>query len=342
MRARVANLHRCGVLLCLSIGLATGQAFAGLRLVDRIILPGNPRFAEYNSANGLLYVTDTPNGTQLSAIAPLPLAVVATIQINENMGRLGINPTTNRIYVPGQTRLFVLDAATHTLITSIPLLVQNAGAAAVNPLTNRVYVSMPTRLAILDGATNALITSLPLPGTSSISAVAVNTRTNRIYVANEGTDNITVVDGASNSVVATIQLLPTAYPRDLAVDEAANRIFVAQRIPSVMTAISGVTNAIVDTARTPDFPLPVAFDPALHVVYTACATNELVVCAAAKLSNMVRVRAGGQRIMDDLVIVGDRLYVPDPQNHEIAVFADANAPTAVRTTTWGRLKRLYR
>ena len=34
--------------------------------------------------------------------------------------------------------------------------------------------------------------------------MAVNPNTNRIYVTNDGSNNVSVIDGASNTVVATV------------------------------------------------------------------------------------------------------------------------------------------
>ena len=49
---------------------------------------------------------------------------------------------------------------------------------------------------MIDGATNA--TTTVAAGTNPY-AVAVNPVTNKIYVANDGSNNVTVIDGATNA-----------------------------------------------------------------------------------------------------------------------------------------------
>ena len=51
-------------------------------------------------------------------------------------------------------------------------------------------------MTVIDGATNATTT---VPAGQAPIAVAVNPVTNKIYVANTGSDNVTVIDGATNA-----------------------------------------------------------------------------------------------------------------------------------------------
>ena len=55
--------------------------------------------------------------------------------------------------------------------------------------------------------------------------MAVNPNTNRIYVANYGSNNVSVIDGASNTVVATVAV--GSDPDGVAVNPNTNRIYVA-------------------------------------------------------------------------------------------------------------------
>ena len=55
--------------------------------------------------------------------------------------------------------------------------------------------------------------------------MAVNPTTNRIYVANETSNNVSVIDGATNTVVATVTV--GVAPSGVAVNPTTNRIYVA-------------------------------------------------------------------------------------------------------------------
>ncbi len=50
-------------------------------------------------------------------------------------------------------------------------------------------------MTVINGATNAT-TTLTDPKALNPVAVAVNSTTNKIYVANSGSNNVTVIDGA--------------------------------------------------------------------------------------------------------------------------------------------------
>ena len=52
--------------------------------------------------------------------------------------------------------------------------------------------------------------------------VAVNPTTNRIYVANLNSKNVSVIDGGTNKVVATVPV--GSWPRGVAVNPTSNRI----------------------------------------------------------------------------------------------------------------------
>ena len=54
--------------------------------------------------------------------------------------------------------------------------------------------------------------------------MAVNPVTNKIYVANYGSDNVTVIDGATN---ATTTVTAWTTPSAVAVNPVTNKIYVA-------------------------------------------------------------------------------------------------------------------
>ena len=55
--------------------------------------------------------------------------------------------------------------------------------------------------------------------------MAVNPNTNRIYVTNWDSNNVSVIDGASNTVVATVAV--GNHPDGVAVNPNTNLIYVA-------------------------------------------------------------------------------------------------------------------
>jgi YVTN family beta-propeller protein len=80
--------------------------------------------------------------------------------------------------------------------------------------------------------------------------VAVNPVTNKVYVANVGSNNVTVIDGAANT---TTTVAAGTSPRAVAVNPVTNKVYVANYISSNVTAISeqqATANGLM-TAITP-------------------------------------------------------------------------------------------
>src|SRR5438105_1903115 len=71
-------------------------------------------------------------------------------------------------------------------------------------------------------------------------SVAVNPVTNKIYVANYTSNNVTVIDGVTNS---TTTVSAGAQPYSVAVNPVTNRIYVANESSNNVTVIDGATNS---------------------------------------------------------------------------------------------------
>ena len=92
-------------------------------------------------------------------------------------------------------------------------------------------------MAVIDGMTGAVTKTVHLA--SHPQAIAVDAKTNRIYVANQRTADVTVFDGKTNAIVATVKT--GTIPYAFAVDSEANRIYVANYGSDNVTVINGKT-----------------------------------------------------------------------------------------------------
>src|SRR5262249_10243894 len=72
-----------------------------------------------------------------------------------------------------------------------------------------------------------------IPVGSQPFGVAVNPTTNRVYVANMSSNNVSVIDAATNMVVATVPVSST--PRGVAANSATNRIYVTQPTTGIVS-----------------------------------------------------------------------------------------------------------
>jgi YVTN family beta-propeller protein len=119
---------------------------------------------------------------------------------------------------------------------------QHPHAIGVNPVTGSTFIvvdlngdlTVPGRL--WPGSSSA-IGRVPVSVGRGPWAVAVNTVTNKIYVANRGDNTVTAVDGATNTPT-TIPLPAGSKPYAIAVDPGTGKIYVADWGTNKVTVIT--------------------------------------------------------------------------------------------------------
>ena len=125
---------------------------------------------------------------------------------------VAVNMVTNKIYVtnegnyPGANHgnITVIDGATNSTTTITDPNALAPLGVAVNPVTNTIYVTNGNSstlsgnggVTVIDGASNSTTTVIdPNAKTDQPAALAVDPATDRIYVANAISNNVTVIDG---------------------------------------------------------------------------------------------------------------------------------------------------
>ena len=104
-------------------------------------------------------------------------------------------------------------------------------AIAVNPVTHRAYVAHELRpvsvVTVINTLTNGIVTTIAVG--DNAKAIAVNTVSNKVYVANYDGNSTSVIDGSCNCVTGS---LPFGVwgPSAVAVDETTNRVFVGTNV----------------------------------------------------------------------------------------------------------------
>jgi YVTN family beta-propeller protein len=98
---------------------------------------------------------------------------------------------------------------------------------------------------------------------SYCQAVAVNSTTNKIYVANNFGHSVTVIDGATNTATT---LRVGQGPRAIVVNPVTNKIYTANYGSKDVTEIDGATNAIT-SVPTGKHPWAVAVDSRANKTY---------------------------------------------------------------------------
>jgi DNA-binding beta-propeller fold protein YncE len=221
---------------------------------------------------------------------------------------IAVNYLNNRIYVPGietssgRSVVAIVNGADHavTVIPLAPVILGPApdgglGArmASLDTTTNTLYVAGREAghsvLAVVSGY-DLGITTIPLD-VDVVDAVAVNSRTNRIYVSGRGgplfQHLLSVINGADS---IAHHLILEFDPGVVAVDASANLVYVAgvgdgQRLVAVFDgatnarlatvaldaqvnaiAVNGATGFVYLTGLTEAGPVVFRLDPGTHAV----------------------------------------------------------------------------
>jgi YVTN family beta-propeller protein len=94
--------------------------------------------------------------------------------------------------------------------------------------------------------------------------IAVDQKTNRIYVSNQTDDTVSVIDGVTNQVLATVKV--GRYPNGIAVNSKTNTIYVANLSSGSLSIIDG-TKLTVSTVRLGSYPAKVAVNSSTNRIY---------------------------------------------------------------------------
>lgn len=184
------------------------------------------------------------------------------------------------------------------------------GPNGVRPATGAVSdtAGLGSALVSLGNAT-AYLRGIPGPGTAmgkvaagnSPLGIAYDSANGDLYVANQGSANVSVISGSTNTVVATI---PVDWgPYGVAYDSANGLVYVAtcgnncNLGPGNVTVINGSTNRVVGTIPVGTTPSGIAFDSANGNLYVTNQVSDTVsVVSPAANAVVATVRVGGTPI----------------------------------------------
>lgn len=288
--------------------------------------------------------------TILVSILVLPLQVaqalpfvIATIPVTgAHSSVFAVNTNTNRLYIGDFDNgiVSVIDITTNTVVATVTGLKVNVSDGpvdiGVNPNTNLIYVGRTVhfggQISVIDGATNSVSTIGGL-GAHPIS-LAVDPVTNRIYVANQLSNNVSVIDGGTNSVVATIGGF--VGPIGVAVNPLTNRIYVGNTGGSnSISVIDGGTDTIVATIALSADPFRIAVDPITnHIHATHASNNSLSVIDGNSDSVIASIGVGNTPLGVGVNPNNGRIYTANIGSDDISII-DGNTNTVISTVAVG-------
>lgn len=134
----------------------------------------------------------------------------------------GVSGRVDQVQLPRAGRYRHRRAA--RMISGSPMSgpIPSAYGSSMNERTNTVYVGSGQTVSVISGRANAVTATIPVAGFPQL--VAVNPRTNAVYVAASFPNEVAVISGRTNTVTATIPL--AHVPVGVAVDWRTNTIYV--------------------------------------------------------------------------------------------------------------------
>ncbi len=230
------------------------------------------------------------------------------------------------------------------------LVIRNMLVNSLKPLTKKrslVYIAMIAlfaAIANLGSIANAQTVVEVVQVGVGPDAVAVNSKTNRIYVVNRNTNTIhddnsvSVIDGASNEVIDTFSV-EGAFAVGIAVNETSNMIYVS--LSEHILAINGSDNSVaaVITERNITGFSGIAVNPQTNTIYVANSTNNGLCVIDGSINAVVGEVRIGETVVGHSVSVNpltNRIYVANSGDNTVTV-VDGASQTVIGSVEVGEV-----
>jgi YVTN family beta-propeller protein len=295
-----------------------GDASGCRQHVTAVTAGTDPIGIAVNGATDTVYVANASgtvavvNGAKCDAATTSGCHVQPTaVVVGANPQFLAVDEATNTIYVAnsGANSVSVIDGATRKVRATIPVG-PLPFTVALNPATSSVYVTDlgAATISVIDAkACNA--TNISGCGHKPVTVnvgqtpggIAVNTRTDTIYVTGEFTHDVSVLDGKTCNATTTggcrqtpVHVLAGPGARGIAINEVTNTVYVANTEANTVSVINGATcDAAVHTgcnqhaavASVGVSPRRVAVDPVTNTIYVTNAGSNSVTMLDGRTCN---------------------------------------------------------
>lgn len=308
-------------------------------LISTVTLDSIAKDITVNPNTNLIY-TLNPSSNAISIIDGANNTLLNTVSVGKEPNGIAINTSTSKIYVAnsGSNSISVINTSTNKLVTEIQLQ-SSPREVAINQKTNKIYVTdkgksvfredygtLEVKLYVIDGLTDSTLKSLIVDdGGSTLSSIAINSTTNKIYFA---TKNFIILDG--NDDKALINKGPLRVnPRSLVVNEISNEIYSASENPDRISLIDGNTNEITNDIYPGISIHSTVVNPETNKIYiTNTSANAIIVVdgLSGDLIDNIQLMSGETNTAFDAgrILVFNpntsKLYISNPITNAISVF----------------------
>ena len=158
---------------------------------------------------------------------------------------------------------------------------------------------------------------------SQPAALAINPRTNKLYVVNQNSNNVTVIDEVSGSTVA----VPVGgFPVAVAVNPSTNKIYVVNQKSSSVTVIDGASNS-TSQVSTGTAPRALTINASTNKIYVANSVDNTVtvIDGTNNLTTTIGVGAGPAAV--GVNSLTNKVYVANVTGNSVTVIDGATRAT---------------
>ena len=251
------------------------RSIAVSEALNRIYLSRSEQIADDGTKTAFVDVIDGATHQLIKSIALSTnyAGHVGSVTVDDNRRRVYATTTLDN----NDGAVVVIDSETNAISRTVPIGASANGIIA-NPVTGRIYVNGSGKIHIFDAEfqSRAVVTAGAVPG-----PMAVNTVTNKIYVANVGAESadntVTVINGATDSVETTFANTNQNNGNAVtfvAVDESTNTIYVGDDsnqfdLTGRISIFSGGNNTFRGQVEVGNYPWAIAFNRATKELYVS-------------------------------------------------------------------------
>jgi len=132
--------------------------------------------------------------------------IISNIPVENPPSDIGVNSNTNMIYVAGDDQVSIIDGYTNHVTASIRDIDLGLNLPlTVNPNTDTIYLVCDySGVSAINASSNKIVSNFTLGYNNGEGAIAVNPKTNIVYVTNEQYNSVSVINASSNNPLVGI------------------------------------------------------------------------------------------------------------------------------------------
>jgi len=154
-------------------------------------------------------------------------------------------------------------------------------------------------------------------------ALAVNSTTNKIYVVNQDSNNVSVIDGATNN---TTTVAVGTGPAAIAINPLTNKIYVANCTAGTVTVINGQTNGTA-TVAAGTCPYALAVNGVTNKIYVANFDSNNVTVIDGATNHASSVSVGSHPYAIAINTITNKIFTADNGSNAVTVIDGASDAT---------------